>query len=64
MMDGQKAWHHLTARLGMRSTHGVGTGSIAGHFARWHEKNRTVVTIRGGDRTILVPPMWYGAASN
>jgi hypothetical protein len=63
MMDGQKAWHHLTACLGMRSTQGIGTGSLAGHFARWHQKNCNIVTIRGGDPIILVPPTWYGGAS-
>jgi hypothetical protein len=62
MMDGQKAWHHLATRLGMRSTSGIGTGPVASHFARWHQKNCKIVTIRGGNPTILVPPAWYTRA--
>jgi hypothetical protein len=46
----------------MRSVPVTGTGSIAGHFARWQKKNCEFVTIRGGNPTVLVPPSWYGAA--
>jgi hypothetical protein len=63
-MDGHKAWHHLTACLGMRSIPAIGTGSIAGHFARWHQKNSKIVAVPGGDPTILVPPTWYCTAPN
>jgi hypothetical protein len=59
MMDGQKAWHHLTAQLGMRATTILAASAIAAHFAHWQEMNRTIVAVRGGEPTVLIPPGWY-----
>lgn len=59
MMDGQRAWRHLTQGLGMRAVSLDAAGPIAEHFASWLDQNSGAVTVRGGKPTFLLPPEWY-----
>ncbi|MBX9624189.1 MAG: hypothetical protein K2X82_10305 [Gemmataceae bacterium] len=59
VMDGQRAWKHLTQSLGMRTATAPEAGRVGAEFDRWLDEHTTAVTVRGGVPTFIVPPSWY-----
>lgn len=58
VMDGQRAWKHLTSELGMRLLSGLEAGPILDRFGRWLTEHSSAVAVRG-EAAFLVPPAWY-----
>ena len=58
VMDGQRAWKHLTRGLGMRAL-AADAGGLGERFARWLTLYPDAVAVQGGTPTLLVPPEWY-----
>lgn len=59
VMDGQRAWRHLTVGLGMRALTRSAAGRLTEDFTRWHDGHSAAVAIRGEEPTFLLPPLWY-----
>jgi hypothetical protein len=58
VMDGHRAWKHLTMALGMRLLSDVEVGQVMGKFGGWLESQAGAVSVRGGEPALLVPPPW------
>jgi hypothetical protein len=59
VMDGGRAHQHLALNLGMRAVARGEAGEVAGHFQAWLAAHPDVLTVRGGEPTLLLLPTWY-----
>lgn len=59
VMDGNRARRHLVRNLGMQEVAAADAGPLADRFGVWLADFQSVLTVRGGEPTFLIPPSWY-----
>ncbi len=59
IFDGNKAWVHLTSRLGMLKIGFIQDPSIEKNFKKWLKRHDEKINVHPKGPTFILPPLWF-----